>query len=151
MTFFSQSDQNRSIIQSYNKTFDTNLELDKLDKDPVIQSYFRTTSRDPSSKKTPPVEQKSDKVPTIDPIIHLTTYEQSKGNINNEEKSYEDSTAESTKASNKEQDTQKEKLEDLFIMTDNKQEKLKEIITKAVTSLTKRIKDFESKNEELTN
>ena len=152
--FFSQSDQNRSIVQSYNKTFDTNLELDILDQDPVIRSYFQTTSRDPSSKKTPPVEQKSDKVPTIDAIIHLTTDEQSKGNINNEENSYEDITAESTKASDKEQDTQKEKLEDLFIMTDNKQEKLKEIITKAVssavTSLKKRINDLESKNEELT-
>ena len=48
----------------------------------------------------------------------------------------------------------KEKLEDLFIMTDNKQEKLKEMITNAVssavTSLTKRINDLESKNEELT-
>ena len=65
-----------------------------------------------------------------------------------------DITAESTKASDKEQDTQKEKLEDLFIMTDNKQEKLKEMITNAVssavTSLTKRINDLESKNEELT-
>ena len=39
-------------------------------------------------------------------------------------------------------------------MPDNKQEKLKEIITNAVssavTSLTKRINDLESKNEELT-
>ena len=39
-------------------------------------------------------------------------------------------------------------------MTDNKQEKLKEMITNAVssavTSLTKRINDLESKNEELT-
>ena len=105
-------------------------------------------------QKTPPVEQKFDKVPTIDPIIHLTADEQSKGNITNEENSYEDITAESTKASDKEQDTQKEKLEDLFIMTDNKQEKLKEMITNAVssavTSLTKRINDLESKNEELT-
>ena len=42
--FCSQSDQNRSIIQFYNKTFDTNLELDILDKDPVIQSYFQRTS-----------------------------------------------------------------------------------------------------------
>ena len=58
-------------------------------------------------KKTPPVEQKSDKVPTIDPITHLTTDEQSKGNIKNEEKSFEDITAESTKASDKEQDTER--------------------------------------------
>ena len=40
------------------------------------------------------------------------------------------------------------------MMTDNKQEKLKEIITNAVSSavtiLTKRINDLESKNEELT-
>ena len=99
--FFSQSDQNRSIVQSYNKTFNTNLELDILDEDPVIWSYFQTTSRDPSSKKTPPIEQKFDKVPTIDPIIHLTADEQSKGNITNEENSYEDITAESTKASDK--------------------------------------------------
>ena len=55
--FFSQSDQNRSIIQSYNKTFDTNLELDILDKDPVIQSYFQTTSRDPSLKKLHPLNK----------------------------------------------------------------------------------------------
>ena len=41
-----------------------------------------------------------------------------------------------------------------YTTTDNKQEKLKEIITNAVssavTSLTKRINDLESKNEELT-
>ena len=50
--FFSQSDQNRSIVQSYNKTFNTNLELDILDEDPVIRSYFQMTSRDPSSKNS---------------------------------------------------------------------------------------------------
>ena len=59
-----------------------------------------------------------------------------------------------TKTSNKEQETQKEELEDLFMITDNRQEKLKEIITNAVSSavtiLTKRINDLESKNEELT-
>ena len=62
--FFSLSDENRSIIQSYNKTFDTNLELDILDKDQVIQSYFQATSLDPSSKKLHPLNK------------NLTTFQQ---------------------------------------------------------------------------
>ena len=62
--FFNDSEEARSIVKSYNKIFDSNLDMDILE-DPDIKDYFIIESRDPAPTKTPPTAEKVDAIPNV--------------------------------------------------------------------------------------
>ena len=70
------SDEAKTIIESYSQVFKSNLDSDILN-DPVIKSYFATTSRDTTIRRAPPALEKIVIMPNI-PITDLAADEKEK-------------------------------------------------------------------------
>ena len=146
--FFKDSEEARSIVKSYNKIFDSNLDMDILE-DPDIKDYFIVESRDPAPTKTPPTAEKVDAVPNVreKPIIEqidLTAelpLPQEKQIIN-------------LKVDTKDIMSDLEKdFENLPDMTSNRELKqlIKDTISPIVVDLTNRVKELENRNDQLSN
>ena len=146
--FFNDSEEARSIVKSYNKIFDSNLDMDILE-DPDIKDYFIVESRDPAPTKTPPTAEKVDAIPNVKekPIIEqidLTAelpLPQEKQIIN-------------LKVDTKDIMSDLEKdFENLPDMTSNRELKqlIKDTISPIVVDLTNRVKELENRNDQLSN
>ena len=146
--FFNDSEEARSIVKSYNKIFDSNLDMDILE-DPDIKDYFIVESRDPAPTKTPPTAEKVDAIPNVGekPIIEqidLTAeypLPQEKQIIN-------------LKVDTKDIMSDLEKdFENLPDMTSNIELKqlIKDTISPIVVDLTNRVKELENRNDQLSN
>ena len=44
--YFADPNETRSIVETYNEVFCTKLDINFMEIDPIIKSYFATTSRD---------------------------------------------------------------------------------------------------------
>ena len=146
--FFNDSEEARSIVKSYNKIFDSNLDMDILEF-PDIKDYFIVESRDPAPTKTPPTAEKVDAIPNVreKPIIEqidLTAelpLPQEKQIIN-------------LKVDTKDIMSDLEKdFENLPDMTSNRELKqlIKDTISPIVVDLTNRVKELENRNDQLSN
>ena len=145
--FFNESEEARSIVKSYNKIFDSNLDMDILE-DPDIKDYFIVGSRDPAPIKTPHTAEKVDAIPNVreKPIIEQI-----------------DLTAELPLPQEKQiinlkvlkdimSDLEKD-FENLPDMTSNRELKqlIKDTISPIVVDLTNRVKELENRNNQLSN
>ena len=146
--FFNDSEEARSIVKSYNKIFDSNLDMDILE-DPDIKDYFIVESRDPAPTKTPPTAEKVDAIPNVreKPIIEQIDLKaelplpQEKQIIN-------------LKVDTKDIMSDLEKdFENLPDMTSNTELKqlIKDTISPIVVDLTNRVKELENRNDQLSN
>ena len=146
--FFNDSEEARSIVKSYNKIFDSNLDMDILE-DPDIKDYFIVESRDPPPTKTPPTTEKVDTIPNVreKPLIEqidLTAelpLPQEKQIIN-------------LKVDTKDIMSDLEKdFENLPDMTSNRELKqlIKDAISPIIVDLTNRVKELENRNDQVSN
>ena len=51
--YFANPNETRSIVETYNEVFSTKLDINFMENDPIIKSYFTTTSRDTDKASTP--------------------------------------------------------------------------------------------------
>ena len=146
--FFNDSEEARSIVKSYNKIFDSNLDMDILE-DPDIKDYFIVELRDPAPTKTPPTAEKVDAIPNAreKPIIEqidLTAelpLPQEKQIINLKVDTIDIMS-----------DLGKD-FENLPDMTSNRELKqlIKDTISPILVDLTNRVKELENRNDQLSN
>ena len=145
--FLNDSEEARSIVKSYNKIFESNLDMDILE-DPDIKDYFIVESRDPAPTKTPPTAEKVDAIPNVreKPIIEQI-----------------DLTAELPLPQEKQiinltvdtkdimSDLEKD-FQNLPDMTSNRELKqlIKDTISPIVVDLTNRVKELENRNDQLS-
>ena len=127
--------------------------------DPVIKSYFATTSPDTTIKKTPPALEKIVTMSNI-PITDLAADEKEKDFIDLTDSpimSKENQTTDSKGISTTNTILQKidDELEESETITPEKHTELKQFIADTIQSLmsdfTNKIKELENKNQELSN
>ena len=146
--FFNDSEEARSIVKSYNKIFDSNLDMDILE-DPDIKDYFIVESRDPAPTKTPPTAEKVEAIPNVreKPIIEQI-------DLTAELPLPQEKQIISLKVDTKDIMSDLEKdFENLPDMTSNRELKqlIKDTISPIVVDLTNRVKELENRNDQLSN
>ena len=146
--FFNDSEEARSIVKSYNKIFDSNLDMDILE-DPDIKDYFIVESRDPAPTKTPPTAEKVDAISNVreKPIIEQI-------DLTAELPLPQEKQIISLKVDTKDIMSDLEKdFENLPDMTSSRELKqlIKDTISRIVVDLTNRVKELENRNDQLSN
>ena len=145
------SDEGKTIVESYNHVFKSNLDSDILN-DPVIKSYFSSTSHDTTIKKIPAALEKIVTTPNIS-NTDLAEDEKEKDFIDLMDSpimSKENQTTDSRSISNTNTIIQKidDELKGSETITPEKQTELKQFIVDTIQSL---MSDFTNKIKELKN